>query len=61
MLLTSGQLTRALREHGIRVQGSTIIGLEHHTPDNMVGEIESEARLRGELGQLVDSLSRRCQ
>jgi radical SAM superfamily enzyme YgiQ (UPF0313 family) len=34
------QLTRELREHGIRVQGSTIIGLEHHTPDNMVAEIE---------------------
>ena len=30
------QLTRELREHGIRVQGSTIIGLEHHTPDNIV-------------------------
>ena len=27
-----GQLTQELREHGIRVQGSTIIGLEHHTP-----------------------------
>jgi radical SAM superfamily enzyme YgiQ (UPF0313 family) len=36
-----GQLTRELREHGIRVQGSTIIGLEHHTPDNILGEIES--------------------
>ena len=34
------QLTRELREHGIRVQGSTIIGLEHHTPDNIMGEIE---------------------
>ena len=33
-------LTRELREHGIRVQGSTIIGLEHHTPDNIVAEIE---------------------
>jgi radical SAM superfamily enzyme YgiQ (UPF0313 family) len=33
-------LTRELREHGIRVQGSTIIGLEHHTPDNIVSEIE---------------------
>jgi radical SAM superfamily enzyme YgiQ (UPF0313 family) len=33
-------LTRELREHGIRVQGSTIIGLEHHTPENIVGEIE---------------------
>ncbi len=35
------QLTRELREHGIRVQGSTIIGLEHHTPDNIAEEIES--------------------
>lgn len=34
------QLTRDLREHGIRVQGSTIIGLEHHTPDNILPEIE---------------------
>jgi len=35
------KLTRELREHGIRVQGSTIVGLEHHTPDNIVDEIES--------------------
>jgi radical SAM superfamily enzyme YgiQ (UPF0313 family) len=34
------ELTRELREHGIRVQGSTIIGLEHHTPDNIMAEIE---------------------
>jgi hypothetical protein len=34
------QLTRQLRENGIRVQGSTIIGLEHHTPENMADEIE---------------------
>jgi len=34
------ELTRQLREHGIRVQGSTIIGLEHHTPDNIMAEIE---------------------
>ena len=34
------QLTRELREHGIRVQGSTIIGLEHHTPENILSEIE---------------------
>jgi radical SAM superfamily enzyme YgiQ (UPF0313 family) len=33
-------LTRELREHGIRVQGSTIIGLEHHTPENIFAEIE---------------------
>jgi radical SAM superfamily enzyme YgiQ (UPF0313 family) len=34
------QLTRELRGHGIRVQGSTIIGLEHHTPQNISQEIE---------------------
>ncbi len=34
------ELTRDLREHGIRVQGSTIIGLEHHTPENIRAEIE---------------------
>ena len=36
----SHELTHTLREHGIRVQGSTIIGLEHHTPDNIREEIE---------------------
>ena len=34
------ELTRELREHGIRVQGSTIVGLEHHTPENIAEEIE---------------------
>ncbi len=34
------QLARELREHGIRVQGSSIIGLEHHTPENIREEIE---------------------
>jgi radical SAM superfamily enzyme YgiQ (UPF0313 family) len=34
------RLTHELREHGIRVQGSTIVGLEHHTPENMAEEIE---------------------
>jgi hypothetical protein len=34
------QLTHELREHGIRVLRSTIVGLEHHTKDNIAGEIE---------------------
>jgi hypothetical protein len=34
------QLTRELRENGIRVQGSAIIRFEHHTPANMAEEIE---------------------
>jgi len=33
-------LTAEMRSHGIRVLGSTIIGLEHHTPENIYGEIE---------------------
>jgi radical SAM superfamily enzyme YgiQ (UPF0313 family) len=34
------QLTRQLRAHGIRVLGSSIVGLEHHTPDNIRQEID---------------------
>jgi radical SAM superfamily enzyme YgiQ (UPF0313 family) len=34
------KLARELREHGIRLLGSTIVGLEHHTPDNIREEIE---------------------
>ncbi|MCC6368400.1 MAG: cobalamin-dependent protein [Bryobacterales bacterium] len=33
-------LTRELREHGIKLLGSTIVGLEHHTPENITDEIE---------------------
>ncbi|MCL5742749.1 MAG: cobalamin-dependent protein [Acidobacteria bacterium] len=33
-------LTRELHSHGIKVLGSTIIGLEHHTPENIEAEIE---------------------
>ncbi len=34
------ELTRELQSHGIMVQGSTIIGMEHHTPENIREEIE---------------------
>jgi radical SAM superfamily enzyme YgiQ (UPF0313 family) len=33
-------LTRELQSHGIGVLGSTIVGLEHHTPENIEQEIE---------------------
>lgn len=33
-------LTERLRRHGIKVLGSTIIGMEHHTPENIGDEIE---------------------
>jgi hypothetical protein len=34
------ELARELRRHGIKLLGSTIIGLEHHTPENIGHEIE---------------------
>jgi radical SAM superfamily enzyme YgiQ (UPF0313 family) len=33
-------LTQELRQHGIKLLGSTIVGLEHHTPENIQDEIE---------------------
>jgi hypothetical protein len=47
------RLTRELREHGIRVQGSTIIGLEHHTPDNMAEEIEHAVDYQTDFHQFM--------
>src|SRR5438045_3349060 len=34
------ELTAELRKHGIKLLGSTIVGLEHHTPENIEAEIE---------------------
>jgi radical SAM superfamily enzyme YgiQ (UPF0313 family) len=34
------KLTKDLQAHGIGVLGSTIVGLEHHTPENIQSEIE---------------------
>ncbi|MFZ0539207.1 MAG: B12-binding domain-containing radical SAM protein, partial [Candidatus Sulfotelmatobacter sp.] len=47
------QLTKEMRQHGIRVQGSTIIGLEHHTPDNIVDEIESAIEYQTDFHQFM--------
>ena len=33
-------LASELRQHGIKLLGSTIVGLEHHTPENIQQEIE---------------------
>jgi radical SAM superfamily enzyme YgiQ (UPF0313 family) len=33
-------LTRELRQHGIKILGSTIVGMEHHTPENIRQEVE---------------------
>src|SRR3954462_10799828 len=34
------EVVRELHAHGIRVLGSSIVGLEHHTPENIQDEIE---------------------
>jgi radical SAM superfamily enzyme YgiQ (UPF0313 family) len=34
------QLAKDLQSHGISVLGSTIIGLDHHTPENIAAEVE---------------------
>lgn len=34
------ELARELRSHGIKLLGSTIVGMEHHTPENIGEEID---------------------
>jgi hypothetical protein len=41
------ELTSELRKHGVRVQGSTIIGLEHHTPEYIEDETKQGRLLDG--------------
>ena len=48
-----GRITRELREHGIRVLGSTIIGLEHHTPENIAAEIEAATEYQTDFHQFM--------
>jgi hypothetical protein len=67
-------LTRELQSHGIRVQDSTIVGLEHHSPENLPAEIDhvvrttfagwrryandSDPRVRSRFAQEIDGLRR---
>lgn len=46
-------ITSELRRHGIRVLGSTIIGLEHHTPENIKDEIEFAVRHNTDFHQFM--------
>jgi hypothetical protein len=46
-------LVRRLQSHGIRVLGSTIIGLEHHTPENIDDVIEHAARHETDFHQFM--------
>ena len=50
---TPRQLTRELRQHGIKVLGSTIIGLEHHTPENIGEEIEAAVAHQTDFHQFM--------
>ncbi len=47
------KMTRELREHGIMLLGSTIIGLEHHTPANIDAEIEHAVAHETDLHQFM--------
>jgi radical SAM superfamily enzyme YgiQ (UPF0313 family) len=47
------RLTQDLHRHGIRVLGSTIVGLEHHTPGNIVAEIEHAVRHNTDFHQFM--------
>ncbi len=47
------ELVRELRQHGIKLLGSTIIGLEHHTPDNIGQEIEHAIAHQADFHQFM--------
>ena len=47
------ELVRELQSHGIRVLGSTIIGLEEHTPENIDEAIEHAARHETDFHQFM--------
>jgi radical SAM superfamily enzyme YgiQ (UPF0313 family) len=47
------KLAAELRQHGIVLLGSTILGLEHHTPENIVAEIEHAVEHDTDLHQFM--------
>ncbi len=47
------RMSRELRSHGITLLGSTIIGLEHHTPENIAAEIEYAVAHQTDLHQFM--------
>ena len=46
-------LVRELQAHGICVLGSTIIGLEHHTPENIQQAIDYAVRHETDFHQFM--------
>jgi hypothetical protein len=47
------ELVRQLQSHGVRVLGSTIIGLEHHTPENIDRVIDYAVRHETDFHQFM--------
>ena len=47
------RLAQELHQHGIILLGSTILGLEHHTPENIKEEIEHAVAHRADLHQFM--------
>ena len=47
------ELAEELRGHGIKLLGSTIVGMDHHTPENIVAEIEHAIAHRTDFHQFM--------
>jgi radical SAM superfamily enzyme YgiQ (UPF0313 family) len=47
------RITQELRGNGIKLLGSTIVGLEHHTPENVLGEIDYAVAHRTDFHQFM--------
>ena len=51
--IDSAQLVRDLRDRGISVLGSTILCMEHHTPENITDDIEFAVNLQTDFAQFM--------
>jgi len=51
--IDAGCLVRELRDHGISVLGSTILCMEHHTPDNIGSDVDRAVGLNTDFVQFM--------
>jgi radical SAM superfamily enzyme YgiQ (UPF0313 family) len=49
----TSSLAKELHQHGIKLLGSTILGLEHHTPENIEDEIEQAVSEEADFHQFM--------